>query len=412
MQRADPHLDRRHFLGLTAAAGAAALRPALRAGARVQEPPPHLRGHAELFARDPRAAAVAWFAEARFGLFMHYGLYALLGRGEWVMFRERIPVEQYAKLQQRFAPDAFDADRITDLALQAGMRYVNMTSRHHDGFCLFHSAMTEFTSVRCPARRDLVGELAEQCQRKGLGLFLYYSYALDWRHPWYYSRAHSDIARPDYVEPDPAYRWQRDADFARYIDYVHAQLRELLTGYGPLAGLWFDPIMGFYARPDLFPVTETYALVRALQPHCLISFKQGATGTEDFAAPERHGRSLADNVQRRFGDPERTRVAAAAWEANRDKHNEICDTLQPGVWGYRAADDGNHRGADETWTMLRQAGAARCNLLLNTGPLPDGSLHSDDVATLHAVGRRIAAEGYPSDRAARGLDANRFRSKP
>ncbi|MCX7817721.1 MAG: alpha-L-fucosidase [Kiritimatiellae bacterium] len=357
--------------------------------------PPHLESYADLFRRDPRAASLAWFRNAKFGLFLHYGLYSILGRGEWVMLHEKIPVAEYERLKEQFTARRFDADFITDLACEAGMRYVNLTSRHHDSFCLFETAQNDFHSKASPARRDLVAELADACRKKKLGLFLYYSYALDWRHPYFYSNEVSKwkSARPAYPVPEPSYRFRRDEDFRHYIEFVHAQLRELLTQYGPLAGVWFDPIMGYYARPDLFPIEETYALVRRLQPHCLISFKQGATGTEDFAAPERAGQSLEQRVRKMIGE-ENARIAARAWAANRNKWNEICDTLQPHVWGYRKDDDGKHLDATETLNRLAAALGQQCNLLMNTGPLPEGEIHPDDVATLRECGRRIRAQGW------------------
>jgi alpha-L-fucosidase len=354
-----------------------------------------------LYQSEPRAASLAWFQQARFGLFLHYGLYSILGRGEWVMFHEKIPVAEYEKLKGQFTARRWDAEFITDLACEAGMRYVNLTSRHHDSFCLFETAQNDFHSMASPARRDLVGELAERCRKKKLGLFLYYSYALDWRHPYFFSNEVSrwKCARPNYEQPDPAYRFQGDEDFRHYIEFVHAQLRELLTHYGPLAGIWFDPIMGYYSRPELFPIEETYALVRRLQPHCLISFKQGATGTEDFAAPEREGASLEDRVRKLLGEKSAA-IAARAWEANRTKWNEICDTLQPRAWGYRKDDDGCHLKADQVWQRLGAAWGRRCNLLLNSGPLPEGNLHPEDVQTLREVGRRIRSEGGPNPSAA------------
>jgi len=384
-------MNRRTFLVSLAGATAAAVSH----GAADVTVPSYLRRYAALYARDPHAAALTWFKEARFGLFMHYGLYSILGRGEWVMFREAIPLAEYEKLKDQFRPDKFDADFITDLALEAGMSYVNITSRHHDSFCLFASKHSDYTSADSPARRDLVGELAAQCRKKGLGLFLYYSYALDWRHPYFYSREHNPIARPAYKQPEPRYLWRKDEDFAHYIEFVHGQLKELLTNYGPLAGIWFDPIMGYYARPDLFPIHETYAMIRRLQPRTLISFKQGATGTEDFAAPERTGQSLADRVRKQFGEA-KAKIAADAWNANKSKHNEICDTLQPHVWGYKKEDDDKHLDADETLKRLAMAFGQNCNLLMNTGPLPDGSIHPVDVKTLREVGRRIRAHGWPA----------------
>jgi alpha-L-fucosidase len=350
--------------------------------------PSYLSDYTLTYKTNPKQAALSWFAQAEYGLFMHYGLYSILGRHEWVMYREAIPIREYEKLKDTFTAARFDADFITDLALEAGMKYVNITSRHHDSFCLFESKVTDYTSTESPAKRDLVAELAEQCQHKGLGLFLYYSYALDWRHPYFYPRSIYAIARPDYPQPEPRYKWKEDADFEKYIDFVHAQVTELLTNYGPIAGIWFDPIMGYYARPDLFPIDETYALIRQLQPQTLIAFKQGANGTEDFASPERYGHSLADRVREQIGEAS-AEVAQSAWNKNKTKHNEICDTLQPGAWGYTKQDDGKHRPSSEVLKMLEDAHARNCNLLLNTGPLPDGSIHPDDILILRKVGRRL-----------------------
>lgn len=358
-----------------------------------EEVPSYLRGCESLYRKDPHAAALAWFKGARFGLMMHYGLYSQLGRGEWVMLREKIPVARYEELKKTFRPDRFDAEAITDLALAAGMKYVTFTSKHHEGFCLFRTKQTDYNSVDSPARRDLVGELAEACRKKGMGLFLYYSYAADWHHPYFYARSAGwNFARPAYDKPQPEYLWRKDSDFRIYISYVHHQLRELLTQYGSLAGIWFDPVMGYYARPDLFPASETYALISWLQPQCLISFKQGANGSEDFAAPERSRPSLHPTQFNSIAParrPNAERVETRAWDKNRKKKTEICNTLQPRTWGYSRADNGKHRHAREVMKMVQSAWAMDANLLLNTGPLPDGSISAEDVETLREVGRRL-----------------------
>jgi alpha-L-fucosidase len=300
-----------------------------------------------------------------------------------VQLREKIPVREYARLKDTFTADRFDPDFITDLALKAGMKYITMTARHHDSFCLFKTGATDFNSLDAPARRDLIGEMTEACRSKGLGFFAYYSYALDWKHPYFYSReAGLKNARPAYEEPEPSYLWNEDKDFERYIDFTHTQLRELLTQYKPLAGIWLDPIMGYYARPDLFPIEETYALIRSLQPQVLISFKQGATGDEDFTAPERTPRA----------HPRGGEQGRIAWKKNEGKPIEICDTLQPRAWGYHQGMDGKHKTPEDVMEMLAHATKVGANLLLNTGPLPDGSIHPEDIATLTEVGRRLKSE--------------------
>lgn len=384
--------SRREFLGqavASAAVGVASVKTRSEPGLPVErrQIPPFLTGYEAQWEKDPRAATLQWFQDAGFGLFMHYGLYSLLGRHEWVMYRENIPVAEYEALRHQFTAARFDADAITDMALDAGMRYVTITTRHHEGFCLFESAVSHYNAARAAAGRDLIAELAEQCEKKRLGLFFYYSYALDWWHPYFYPREFISVARPEYDPPEPRYLWRRDEDFAPYVRYVHAQIEELLTHYGSIAGMWFDPIMGYYARPDLFPIDETYALVRRLQPHALISFKQGASGEEDFVAPERSAHSLEDRVRQRLGD-RAAEVAAAAWRGNQGKPTELCNTLQPGGWGHVAAADGRHRTAAQVMEMLESAAADGHNLLLNTGPLGDGSIHAEDRATLAEVGRR------------------------
>ena len=381
-------MRRREFLTTTLATAAAwsaggRFAPAHNA-AKV---PAYLQDHASLYATDPHAAALEWFGKAKFGLFMHFGLYSLLGRHEWVMFREKIPVPEYEKLADRFRPDKFDADFITDLALDAGMKYVNLTSKHHDGFCLFDAGKGRWNSVAV-AGRDLCAELAEHCQKKGLGCFFYYSLLADWHHPYFYPRKYNPIARPDYAEEPEQYKFENDEDFQKYLDDALGHIRTLLTSYGPISGIWIDPLVGYYGRPDLFPMKNVYAMIRELQPQCLISAKQGITGTEDFAAPERSGHSLEATIRKRYGDKAGD-IAAVAWASNKDKHNEICDTLQPRGWGYIEKDDGNHKSPDQVMDMLANASKLNCNLLLNTGPLPDGSIHHEDVATLRKVGARL-----------------------
>lgn len=346
--------------------------------------PKYLNEYSELYKTNPRQANLEWFKRSRFGLFMHYGVSSILEQGEWIQLRHDppIPVADYDTLRNVFTAKNFDADFITDLAIEAGMKYINITSRHHDSFSLFKTTQSDFNSIDAPnCRRDLVAELAQACDEKGLGLFLYYSYGADWKHPYFYPReAGWAAARPDYDKPQPEYKFEKDEDFKHYIDFVHAQLKELLTQYPNIAGIWFDPIMGYYSRPDLFPIEETYALVRSLNPHALISFKQGANGDEDFSAPERSGGAKVGQQHE---------VANKVFELNKDKPKEICNTLQPHAWGYNKSVDGQHKKADEVYTILQQMDSIEANLLMNVGPLPDGSFPEEDIITLREVGRRL-----------------------
>jgi len=353
--------------------------------------PNYLSSHEDLWKRDPKEASLAWWREARFGLFIHYGLYSQLKRGEWVQFHEQIPVAEYEKLVETFDPSGFDADFITDLAAEAEMRYINLVSCHHDSYALWDSKAEPFNSVNTK-RRDLVGERSEQCDKKGLGFFTYYTYHQNWRHPYFLSRDYYPSARPDYRDPEPAYRFSKPEDFRRYVDYAHECITELITGYGPIAGMWLDLIMGHYACPDMMPVEETYALIRGLSPYCLVSFKQGATGTEDFATPEQHFHSLEERARATYGE-RAAAVAREAWEKNKDKHNEICATLQRRKWAY--AEGEVHLDADEVRGLIAHAWSHDANLLLNTGPMPDGSIPDEDARTLRAVGAKIRSDGWP-----------------
>ena len=369
-------MNRRSFLTTlgSATAGLAFARGAH--GAPAAAVPSYLRSQAALYAKDPRAAALAWFREARFGMFIHYGLYSLEGRHEWLQQREKIPVAEYAKLKDRFTAAKFDADAITDLALAAQMRYINLTTRHHDCFCLFRTKQTEFQSLNSPAKRDLVGELAAACAKKGLGLCLYYSHGRDWRHPHAPNNDQwGGSARPQYATPEPTYATGAAHSLQKYLDFMTAQITELLTQYGPIAAIWLDGIAVPASRKERLAewrLPELYAHIHSLQPQVLVSYKQGIIGKEDFLAPER------------------------TFSEKPDRPLELCDTLQPHGWGYTKADDGQHKTPDQVMTMLGKAAGLPANLLLNTGPMPDGSIHPEDVTTLTEVGRRLRTQGWPA----------------
>ena len=171
--------------------------------------PTYLEDYNELYLENPREANLTWFKDSKFGMFIHYGLYSQLEKGEWIQLRDTIEVSEYAKLKDSFNPVNFNADEITELALDAGMKYITITAKHHDGFALFSTSESDFNSIDSPAKRDLIKELYDSCKEKGLGLFLYYSYAADWKHPYFYSREEGwKSARPAYKNKQPEYKYK------------------------------------------------------------------------------------------------------------------------------------------------------------------------------------------------------------
>lgn len=377
-------INRRSFLKLSAGTAAAmgltaCSQPLHGANTPV---PSYLTAYQSAYLKNPHAASLAWFRDAKFGLFMHYGLYSQLGRGEWVQYQEKIPVTQYEKLKETFTAENFDADFITNLALAAGMKYVNITTRHHDSFCLFKTKATDFNSVQSPAKRDLVEELAAACDKKGLGLCLYYSHGRDWRHPHAPNNdTWPSCARPKYETPEPCYKYGSEHDLDRYVDFMHEQLTELLTQYGPIASIWLDGHSTPMSGPTKqFRIPETYQLIRRLQPQSLISAKWGYIGTEDYYAPEYHW--LKKN-------PKKTKEMQAS-----GKPVEICTHIAG--WGYKKKNDGKHRGTDSVLENLKYAAKYDANLLLNIAPLPNGAIDKQDMATLTEIGRHIRKNGFPA----------------
>jgi alpha-L-fucosidase len=367
-------MKRRSFIISTALAGGGAmLLPGClsKSGKNI---PPYLKDYSDNYAENPRETALEWFRNARYGLFIHYGLYSLLGRHEWVQFREQIPVAEYAKLKDRFTAEKFDADFITDLALEAEMKYINITTRHHDSFCLWDTKYSDFKSTDSPAKRDLLAELSEQCNKKGLALFFYYSHGRDWRHP---HAPNNDkwgrTARPHYETRELHYKYGDEHDLNIYVEFMWNQIEELMEMFPQTAGIWLDGI-GTTVSGDysLFRCQELYDMIHAKLPHILVSYKQGLLGTEDFLAPERKYKG----------------------EGKPEKPLEICDHLQRQGWGYMKSEDGNHKTKEEVMEMLRRANSYPANLLLNTGPLPSGEIHPEDVSVLRAVGREIRDRGW------------------
>ena len=302
----------------------------------------------------PIEASAEWFKEARFGMFIHWGIYSIPARGEWVMYHERIPAEEYAPLAQRFKPEKFDADEWVALAKEAGMKYMVLTTRHHDGFCLFDSQVSDFTSVKTAAKRDLVAGYIDACRRAGMKIGFYYS-LLDWRWPAYFAGPHDD--------PE---------GWAEFLAYVHAQVRELCTRYGKIDLLWYDGAWPYAA--EAWQSAELNAMVRELQSGILINNRSRLP--EDFDTPEQQ---IAPSEPSRL------------WEC--------CMTMND-HWGYTVADH-NWKSTKQLIHNLVRCASGAGNYLLNVGPKPDGTIPLASVECLKEIGAWMEVNGesiYGSER--------------
>src|SRR5579872_5180208 len=309
------------------------------------------------------------FQDMKFGMFIHWGVYSVLGDGEWVFHNRKLKLDEYERLPKFFDPEKFDAHTWVSLAKAAGMKYITITSRHHDGFAMFDSKVSDWNIVaRTPYKKDPLKMLADECHRQGIKLFFYYS-QLDWHNPDYYPRGATnwDNGRPDH------------GDWNAYLDtYMDGQLRELLTNYGPIGGIWFD---GMWDKPDAdWHLTKTYALIHQLQPAALIipNHHQTPRPGEDVQTFERDlpGQNTAGFNTRYVS----TNIPL-----------ESSDTLN-GAWGFNIGDS-NYKSREELVRKLVRAAGDNSNLLLNIGPYPNGEIDPQFVSRLHAVGEWLAKYG-------------------
>ncbi|WP_248517974.1 alpha-L-fucosidase [Salinarchaeum laminariae] len=360
----------------------------------AEEAPAYLSGYGNCYRENPRRAAQEWFKNAKFGLFVHWGLYSKYGEScPYLYNNDDVSIPEYKGTMEEFDAPAFDADAITDLAVDAEMKYVTFVSRHHDSFSLWDTDHSDFKSTNAPAGRDFVRELAKQCREKELGLFLYYSYGLDWTHPSFPTEASGIVRASERV--DGHHRWEPGDDNDEYVEFMHDQIRELLTDYGPIAGIWLDPISSYYQRPDLFPIRETYGLIRSLQPQCLVSFKNGATGTEDFITPEQRLQGGALDYLDRGQMPELQRKAIRQnWNMQLDGIKEFCATLEE-EWGY--VEDTERMSPEDVLDLLGYANATDSNLLLNTAPTFEGNVHPASERIIRQVGEQLRSDGWPTE---------------
>ena len=320
-------------------------------------------------------ARMAWWREARFGMFIHWGLYAIpagtwkgeTSHAEWIRTTAQIPLQTYDKFISRFNPEKFDAEAWVKLAKAAGMKYIVITSKHHDGFCLFDSEYTDFDVMSAPFKRDIMKELADAAHREGIRICWYHS-IMDWHHP-------------DYL---PRRGWEKDrsaegADFDRYVEHMKNQLSELVNKYGDIGVLWFDgeweqTWTNEYGR-------DLYNYVRGLQPSIIINNRV------DVGRGGMEGLTKGSEFVGDFGTPEQqvpaTGMPGVDWES--------CITMND-HWGYNKHDD-NWKSSGYLIRMLADIASKGGNLLLNVGPTAEGLIPEPSIERLNAIGNWMKVNG-------------------
>lgn len=329
--------------------------------------PPQLSAQDSAAVPAERLAARAWYQDAHFGMFIHWGVYSQLGQGEWVMQNRSLSDPTYEWLASAFNPIRFDARAWVAVAKAAGMKYITITSRHHDGFSMFATRQTRYNIVDwTPFHRDPLKELAEACREAGIRLFFYYS-QLDWHHPDYFPRGETGKAsgRPE------------SGDWNRYLAFMDAQLTELLTNYGPIGGIWFD---GMWDKPKAdWQLERTYGLIHRLQPAALIipNHHQAPLPGEDVQTFEQ---DLPGSNSAGFNT---TTIGALPLETS---------LTMNGAWGFNITDQ-NWKSVPDLIRYLVRAAGAGANLLLNIGPRPDGTIQPEAIERLQAMGAWLKDHG-------------------
>ncbi len=349
---------------------AAGMHARVLAAPAAADAPSYTPAPSNLAARD-------WFQDAKFGIFLHWGLYSELGGvgsqslSEWIMNEARIPAAKYERLALFFNPQSFDADTWVRQFKDAGARYIVITSKHHDGFAMFHSAVSPYNVVDAtPFKRDPLAELAAACRRQNIKLFFYYS-QLDWHNPDYFPRGRTgqSAGRP------------AAGDWSRYLDYQNAQIKELVTNYGPIGGIWFD---GWWdqegtALQNSWDLGRTYRVIHDAQPAALIvnNHHQTPFPGEDYQTFER---DLPGENGMGFN---RAQVAQLPLE--------MSETMN-GTWGFSLT-DANYKSTQTLIRTLVGAAGRGANLLLNTGPMPNGQIQGENLQTLAEIGTWLRANG-------------------
>jgi alpha-L-fucosidase len=324
-----------------------------------------------------------WWSESRFGMFIHWGIYSLMAKGEWVMYVDRIPVKEYEKLADQFNPVNFDAEAWVKLAKDTGMQYIVITAKHHDGFSMFKTKVDRYNIVdSTPYGKDVMADLAKACQKHGIRLCFYYSHVREWRHPHAQSL---EMKTPDrygnygnfWDYPD-----ENKKNLQIYLDeFDKPQLKELLTQYGPIGVIWFDtPSL---IRPD--QAQEMIDVVKSLQPGCLVNSRVGENVEVDYY-------SLGDDEVPEFNNG-----------VNFETPMTICH-----AWGYNNMPDNQYRGPNELLHQLIDIVSLGGNYLLNVGPDSTGVIPPEAQERLRSIGEwmRVNSE------AIHGTVGSPFPAKP
>ncbi len=310
------------------------------------------------------------FADAKFGIFLHWGLYSMFGQGEWYMTNENINCHEYAKVAQAFYPHNFNAHQWITAIKKSGARYITFTTRHHEGFSMWDTKQSDYNIMHTPYGKDIVKQLVDECHRQQIGIHLYYSH-LDWTRDDY------PIGRTGQGTGRAAGK----ANWPAYYDFMNKQLTELLSNYGKINAIWFD---GWWDHdqdsiPFNWELPEQYALIHRLQPACLIgnNHHQHPFEGEDIQIFERDV-------------PGENKAGLSGQDISR-LPLETCQTMN-GMWGYKVKDQ-NYKTARELIQLLVRTSGKGANLLLNIGPQPDGSLPAVALNRLEEIGKWLSENG-------------------
>lgn len=316
------------------------------------------------------------FSESRFGIFIHWGIYSMLGDGEWTMNTKPLTYDEYKHLAGGFYPSRFNAEEWASLFKEAGAKYITITSRHHDGFSMFDSKVTDYDIMDAsPFKRDILKELSEACAKEGLKLNFYYSH-LDWGRNDYFplGRTGHDAGRPE------------GGDWNSYLKFMNDQLTELLTNYGPIGCIWFDGVWDKkgQSREELentWKLVEQYKLIHSIQPGCMVG--------------NNHHLAVFDGEDMQMFEKDLPGKNTSGFSGDSEVSDslplETCETMNHN-WGYKPTDH-DYKSVETLVRYLVRAASNNANLLLNIGPRPDGTIPDEAVERLREMGKWLEKNG-------------------